>query len=1059
MEFRILGRAELWAEGKRHDLGTRKERCVLAVLLCELPHPVPAETLVGRIWGGDPPDSAYNSLYSVTSRLRKRLGDVSGTDGEQLLPKRSGSYTLNVRRDDVDMWRFRVLRDQARAAFGHGDDEMVVNLLYEADALWRGIPLDGLDGDWAEGVREGLYEERLAAAVQRIRAGLRLSRHADLVGEITELARQYPSNELLLELYLRALYGSGRQPDALAAYLQAEHRWRDEYGVDLGPALRDLHRLMLREDPTLNATLPLRESTAAQAASTAPPPSTMPRDNPDFTARTVELEKLTSWLDTEVARSSVPVVVISGMAGVGKTALAVHAAHLLRERHTEQAQVFVSLGAHNPGEEPVAPADALGALLRRMGVPDTVIPADKEDRAALLRFKLAGRSTCILLDDALNTSQVLPLLPGVPGCVVLITTRRRALDVPGMLPIQLNPMSYEDAAALFTRTAGGDQAADRASVSRVTRLCGHLPLRIRLAGGQLRRHPAWSVGDLASRLSDLGSDDPDMAAEFDLSYRYLTAEQQQLFRQLALHPGDSFPRYAAVAMSGGGSPAKTEHALEVLLDHHLVEEPVPGRYTFHSLLRDYASGLADTVDSEQDRRLAMGRLLDYYLSLADRAHRIVNPFGRQVTIPDSINSLVLPSPRSRHECMELLEAEKSSLLAVAHYASTQGLGRYVGLFARLLGGFLDTWGDWADAVDLHRRAIDAWRTAGDPSGEAAALTDLGFVLCRTGQHAQAADHVLNALAIARVASDKSAEAAALDTAGIIHACSARYEEALASHDQALVLWRDVGDRHGEADALSRGVMPAARLGRHSHALRRAESALAAYREVGDRHGETNVLNNIGGLLQDDGRHEEALASYERAKVGFTQIGDRQGEAIALNNIGEIHRLSGREDQALKDYRAALSIFQDIGDRGSVAQALNGMAAAYVGAGHNDSALDCYEKALVLAIELGERHAQGVSHQGIGGINLTMGRCLSAVNDYQVALKLSQEVADPVQEAQALYGLGCAVSRTQGASAAQEYWRAALALFEVADRPEAEEVRILLAVPPGDTQAAPVRRTC
>ncbi len=772
----------------------------------------------------------------------------------------------------------------------------------------------------------------------------------------------------------------------------------------------------------------------------------MPRDNPDFTGRTSELEKLASWLDTDAARSSAPVVVISGMAGVGKTALAVRAARLLREHHAEQTQVFVSLGAHNAEEELVAPADALGALLRRVGVPDAVIPAGKEDRTALLRFKLAGQSTCILLDDALTTSQVLPLLPDVPGCVVLVTTRRRTLDLPGMLPIQLNPMPNEDAAALFARTAGADQAAEGASVAQVTRLCGHLPLRIRLAGSQLRRHPAWSVSDLASRLSDLGSDDPDMAAEFDLSYRYLTADQQQFLRRLALHPGDSFTRYAAVAMSGAESPVMTERTLEVLLDHHLIEEPIPGRYTFHALLREYASGLASSVDTEPDRQLVMSRLLNYYLGLANRAERIVNPFGRQVTMPDAINSLVLPPLRSRHECMELVEAEKTSLLEVARYADAQGLTRYSGLFAGLLGGFLDTWGDWAEAVELHRRAIDAWRTAGDASGEAGALIDLGLILCRTGQHAQAVNYVEEALTIARAAFDKPVEAAALGSMGIIHLCSDRYAEALASHDQALILWRSLGNQHGEAEALSRGVVPAARLGRHSHALRRAESALAVYRELGDHQGETIVLNNIGGLQQDAGCHEEALASYERAMTGFMQIGDRQGEAIALNNIGEIHRLSGDVDQALQNYRAALTIFRDIGDRSSIAETLNGMAAAFADAGDSRDALDQYEKALALATELAERHAQATAHLGIGAVRLALGHYLPAADDYRAALKLSQDIADPIHEGHALYGLGRAVLHTEGRAAAREHWRGALTLFEAAGSPEADEVRAHLSEP-------------
>jgi tetratricopeptide (TPR) repeat protein len=1049
VEFRVLGQVELWAGGKRHDLGPRKARCVLAFLLCELGHPVPAETLVRRIWGDEPSDSSIKSLYENVSRLRKSLRKAGGTGQE--LSQRSGSYVLDVSRQDVDAWQFRVLRDQARAAAARGDNERAVDLLSEADALWRGIPLDGLDGDWAEGVQVRLNEERFAAALQRIKAGLQLGRHADLVGEIAGLARQHPFDETLLDLHLRALHGSGRKAEALQAYLRAERRWREGYGGDLGPALRNLHQLMLRDDPTLSAMPPLRGSSRPIATDEASPPvpsSTMPRDNPDFTGRAGEQGTLASWLDSDEARSSVPVVVISGMAGVGKTALAVHFAHQLREHYPEQ--VFVPLRAHDADEAPLKPTTALGRLLRRLGVPDTVIPADSEDRAALLRFKLTGRKALILLDDALDASQVLPLLPSVPGCLVLATTRRRTLILPGMLPLPLDPMPHADATVLFSRTAGAGirTAADQASVSRLVRLCGHVPLRIHLAGRQLRVHSAWSVSDLVSRFSDAGSGGRDMTAQLDLSYRYLTADQQRLFRWLALHPGDRFSSHAAVAMADDASPAMTAHALEVLLDYHLIEEPVPGRYEFHAVVREYAEGLANGVDSEEDQRLAMGRLLGYYLGLLDHVDRIVHPFSRRVTVLSGVDPTALPPLRTRRECAELLDTEKTSLLAIARYAGAQGWPQYAAMFAHLLGGFLDTWGDWADAIGLHRRAVDAWRVTGNAPGEAVALVDLGFILCRTGQQAEAAERLRDALSIARAAADTTCEAAALNTMGIIQVWSDQYEESLASHDQALALWRQLGDRHGEANALSHGVLPAERLGRHRDALSRAELALAAYRGLGDPHGETKALNNLGGLQQDAGCYDDALISYEQAMATFIEVGDRQGEAIALSNIGDIRRLSGRHEEALKDYRAALSIFSDIGDRGSAVETINGLAATFADAGDSQAALGQYEKALVLATELAERHAQVISHLGIGAVRLAMGHYLSAADDYRAALKLSQDIADPVHEGHALYGLGRAVLHTEGMVVARAHWQAALTLFETAGSPQADDVRARLSASPG-----------
>ena len=1051
MEFRILGQVELWADGRRHDLGARKERCVLAALLWEPGHLVPAETLVSRVWGDEASDGALKSLYENVSRLRKSLRAAGGTGQE--LSHRSGSYVLDVSRQDVDAYRFRLLRDQARAAAATGDDERAVDLFEAADGLWRGIPLDGLDGGWAERVRLRLNEERFAAALQRIRAGLRLGRHADLVGEIGDLAHQHPLDEILLELLLLALYGSGRKAEALSTYLQAELRCREESGSALGLALRDLHGLMLRYDPTLSATASPRRShpTTASAAPPSVPSSTMPRDNPDFTGRSAELKALASWLHSDEARSSVPVAVISGMAGVGKTALAVHAAHSLREQYPDQ--LYLALHGHNAESEPPESSAALGTLLRMLGVPDRAIPAEAEGRAALWRSMLDGRKALIVLDDALEADQVRPLLPGVPGSLVLVTTRRRTLTLSGTLILPLGPMPYADASALFTRTAGPGAAerADRASVSRVVRLCGRVPLEIRVAGSRLHGHPAWSVSDLASRLGDVHSIDRDMNAALALSYRYLTAGQQRLFRWLALHPGDSFSTHAARALAGGASPTGTDQALEVLLDHHLIEEPTPERFTFHDLIREYAADLAEAVDPEPDRYAATRRLLDYYVALANHADRIVHPFGRRIKAPDTFAAPALPPLNTRRECLALLDAEKTSMLAAARHAATKGWPVHAGLLAHLLGGFLDTWGDWTAAVDLHRRAIEAWRATKNVSGEAGALTDLALILCRTGQHSEAADRAQEALAAARAASDEASEAAALDTLGIILSLSAMYTEALTCHDQALAIWRDLGDLHGEADALSHSGMSAACLGRRQDALRRAQLALTAYHELGDLQGATNSLSNIGGFLQDAGCYDEALVSYEQAKAAFLEVGDRQGEAIALSNIGDIRRLSGSHREAIRDYRAALDVFRDIGDRRSEAETLNGLAATFAYTGDQHAALSHYEKGLALGIDLAERHAQATSHLGIGAAHLAMGLCLPAADDYRVALKLSREIADPVQEGQALYGLGRALQAAGDAAAARDHWQTALSLFEATRRPEADDVRARLSAPPGSPQ--------
>jgi DNA-binding SARP family transcriptional activator len=995
---------EVWDDSRRHDLGARKERCVLAVLLWELGRPITAEAIIQRVWEADLSGKTLNSFYSTVSRLRTRLDGIGVADRDWV-SRRAGSYQLNVGRDDVDVWRFRDLRNQAKAAAVRGDDEHAVALFAQAEALWRGIPLTGLDGNWAEAVRTTLNEEWLAAVQERIQAAFRLGRHAELVGEITDLVAGRPLNEDLVEFAMLALYRCGRRAEALAAYRRLDRRWREEFGGDPGPKLRDLHQRMLHDDPALSIPAQSGGMPYWAAVTNALPPaaltSTMPRDNPDFTGRTVELGTLSDWLNSSQAQSAAAVAVISGMAGVGKTALAVHAAHLRRDQYRDQ--LYLQMRGHTTDETPLDPVAALGTLLRRLGVPDDdIVEADVEDRAALWRARLAGRRVLILLDDALDAEQVRPLLPGSPSCLVLITTRR-AIDLPGMCWLSLEPMPSADAAALFTRTAGRGPMGDVA-VASVLRMCGYLPQEIQLAGSELRRHPAWDARDLAARLRQTRAKDRQVGAALALSYQHLTGAQQRLLRQLALHPGPVFSGYAARAMAGDQTPSETGRSLDVLLDDHLVNEPASGRFSFHDLTREYARELAMSMDSQQDRRGTMRRLLDYYLSLADRADRIVYPFHRRIPVDGTAAMPDLPPLNTRSDYQEYLETEKANLLAMARYAASDGWAEHAALLAHALGRFLGTWGDWADAIDLQHRAVDAWRGLGSTSGEAMALTELCVILSRAGEHDEALGCARDALAIARAATDRPGEADALDAMGLTLWRSARYSEALARHSEALTIWRELGDRHGEADALWHTAIACWHLGRSTDALGRAEQARAAYRELGDPHGESLALNFLGGMQQDAEMYDQALVCYQQVLAMFKQLGDRQGEAVAFTNIGEIRQLTGHYPQALRDYRMALDILREIGDRRTEAATLNSMASTFLAAGDLATALTCYQKALILADQLAERYMQASSHLGAGAVHLAMGRPASAADDYRIALELSRQIGDSRLETDALRGL-------------------------------------------------------
>jgi DNA-binding SARP family transcriptional activator len=1042
VDFRILGPVELHVNGQPYRFGSPKERCVLAVLLYELGQPVATDSLIDRVWGENLPESPRASLYSYLSRLRRNLKRVAGNDAA-LLRHRSGYYTLDVAPGAVDLYRFRTLRAQARAIGDSGDDGHAVELLHDAEKLWRGTPLAGLTGAWAERVRVGLEEERFAAALDRIKLELRLGRHADLVGEVSELVALHPFNQTLVEHLMIALYRCGRQADALEVYRQTRGRFSEELGTEPGPALRDVHQRILNEDPELTVEPPAR--TRAQST----PPNSLPRDNPGFTGRSAELNKLFGWIDSEPAQTTVTVVAISGMAGVGKSALAIHAAHLLSTRYPHQ--LYLNLHTHDPIEHPVDAATGLGILLRTLGVPPERIPATVEERSALWRTQLASRRALIVLDDASDPEQIRPLLPGAAGCVVLITCRRRMIELPGMFWLSLGALRPDEAISLFTRVVGTERASDEAAITQVVRLCSYLPLAIHLAGSKFRSHPAWSISDLAARLTrsqhrvgEMRVDEREVAASLDLSYRYLTRRQQRLLRQLALHPGAEFSAYLAAAASGDDSLVATEQALDALLDHHLLEEPEPGRYTFHDLIRGYAWRRAHLDDQESERQRTIHRILDYYLCLVGRAASIVYPFHRRLDVKLTHVPTVLPPLSTRVDCRGWVEAEWTNIMSMVHYAArTNGWKQHIGLLPHMLAQFLDNWGFWSDAAVLHRLAARTWHETGDARGEARALTDLCIVLVRAGLYAEALGCAQNALDICRDQGDRAGEADALDRMGLLLWQSSRFHEALSCHEEALAIWKSINDRHGEADALGHVGMSLTHISQYKDALKCLTRALSIYREIGDLRGEASSLNNIADAQQHLGFYEEALERYRRALAMSRDIGDRQGEAILFNNIGNVYHGTGRHEESLDYYRKALSIYRDIGDSRCEADALNNIGAAFQGLGHYGEALIHHQKALVLANQLSEPYQQARSLCNMGNAHRGNGEYALAADDYQAALELSLQIGDPYQEGLAEEGLGSVLLHTGNKAAATERWQKALNLFERIGVPEAESVRDLL----------------
>lgn len=1039
MEFRILGAVELLADGRMCDLGSPKERCVLAALLYELGQPVETDNLIDAVWGEDSPDHPRPLVSVYVSRLRRRMREAARDDRNRIT-RGSGYYVLDVDRGNVDLHQFRALRIRARSACESGDYEQAATLLREAETLWRGPPLAGLVGDWAARVRKALEEEHLGEIGERVEAELRLGRHADLVGEIADLVAKHPLDQRLVGHLMLAQYRSGRTAEALETYRTTHRRFVEELGTNPGPELRELHQRLLSEDPEL-AVEPVARAASSSGSRSR---DNLPRDIPHFTGRAAEIGKLLDWTGSDLARTTVTVVAISGMAGVGKSTFAVHAAHLFADRYPDR--LYLNLHAHHPVQEPVDPLSALGILLRTLGVAPRSVPATLEERAALWRALLADRRALIVLDDADDSEQVRSLLPGAAGCLVLITCRRQMMGLPGVYWLSLDTMTVNEAVSLFTQVVGTERADDTAAITEVVRLCGYLPLAIQLQGSRFRQRAAWSIADLAAQLSrshnqtsHIALDQREIAASLELSHRNLSREHQRLFRLLSLHPGADFSVYVAAAI-GDESLSATELALEELLDHHLLNERFTDRFTFHDLTRLYAWHRAHLDERESDLRNTENRVLDYYLYMVARAAEVVYPFHHRMAVDPAHVPAAQPSLSTQPDFRAWIESERTNIISIINYAAKKGWPQHASLLTHLLARFLDTWGYWTDAVTLHRQAAKAWHELGNISGEARAIADLSLSLGRTGRHTEALDCARTALHTFRNHADRVGEATVLDIMGLIFWRSSRYQNALSCHETALAIWQTMNDRHGQAVALEHSAFPLWHMSQYEEAMNRLASALAIYEEVGDLQGAAKALNNIAVVQQHIGCYEEALDRYRKALAISQSISDRQCESITLNNIGNIYRRTEHFEESLSYYRRALRIYRDIGDRRCEADTLNNIGAVFLLTGHYSDALVNHQKALVLAHELAERYEETRSLCSIGDAHLRSKIYAAAEEDYRAALELSDQIGDRYQKALAIEGIGNVMFQTKGDGPAREYWREALAGFEQLGVPEADSVR-------------------
>ncbi|MFF8374791.1 BTAD domain-containing putative transcriptional regulator [Streptomyces sp. NPDC015661] len=948
MRFGLLGSFVVEdAGGTPRPVGTPKARALLAVLLMRPNSLVSWDTVKAAMWGESVPATARASLHNHVARLRRVL-DADGETESRIQVAPLG-FRLRVGEDELDVTLFDDCLCRARAARLAKDWTAVHALTGSALALWRGEPLSGIalpDTERGPFVRR-LEEARLQVLEWRYEADLHLGRHQGIAAELAELVAAHPLRETFHGQLMLALHRSGRQADALLAYDTARRTIRSELGVDPEPGLVELHRRILRLDPSLAVPAPEPEEPPAAvgtSAGPAPVPHQLPSAIDDFTGREEELARIVGELAATDRPEGATVLVhrVSGGGGMGKTTLMVQAAHRIRERFPD-GQVFLDLGGMTT--MPMTPENALGLLLRTLGVAPEEVPDGVQARSALFRSLVAGRRMLILLDDAGDAAQIRPLLPGAAGSAVLVTSRRRLVSFPGVR-IDLGALPDDAAHRLLASIVGEERvAAQPEATAEVLRACGGMPLALRLAGSRLAARPAWSVQDLAHRLHNHGrvlrelyADDLHVRTALQMSYELLLQEPAgpdgpaRAFRLLGLMPSVAFGVEAAAALLDCDELC-VEDWLEALVDAHLLESPAPGRYQFHCLVQALARELAKETDTEDERLRAVERLVTWCLRGADAATARLAPSARRVPLGEGPEDRGPEGrgpgeqrPEGREpgeqgpeagrapfagydEAYAWCERERELLVAgvpLAHGAGLHALAWKVAasLWAYVRLGRSDDW------QSTHTTGLAAARAAGDERGEAWMLNGLGNGRIQAGRPDEAIAYYRQALGIHEGKPDRDRElGAVLSNIGTCWTDLGDHLSALRHYQQALVHEPDsAATRNNLADAL-------ANLGRHDEALAVLDEAERKQRATCDRVSLAIGLRIRGDVLRGARRPTEAVEAYRSALVLQRQGGDLHGEAVSLSGLGDALADLGEPAEAMACWESALLGMERVGDAG------------------------------------------------------------------------------------------------------------------------------------------------
>lgn len=933
--FRVLGPLRAEVGGVEQALGPPRHRALLAYLLVHQGQTISLSAVVEALWGGTPPDSYRAQVHNAVSALRRRLGTIGASTA---LVTTAGGYRLDLGHDQLDLAHFKALLMQAAAA---GSER--VELLREALALWSGPPLVDVEAPFATAVRVRLEEERLAAYEQLAEAVMARGGGSDLIGTLAELVELHPYRERLRGLLMVGLHHSGRREEALRHAADLRRLLRDELGLDPCDEVVRIQQAILAGGDVVTPWASAREPRSI--------PAQLPADVDAFVGREHDVDLLSTGLEGRI-------IVVTGPGGVGKTALVTRGAHQAAARFPD-GQLYADLQGASPGKRPLSSTDVLRRFLLGLGVDRDRLPTDPHEAAAQFRSLLAGRRTLVVLDNAADSAQVRPLLPGAASCATLVTSRRVLADIDGAVHHHLGVLTPAESISMLADTVSRARvSADIEAAGRIAELCGQLPLALRLAGARLVARPGWSLAEMAARLEDhqhrldeLRYGDRAVRSAFEVAYRAIGASRRPIERAAA----DAFRLLGAIDGPDIGIGAasrlldlpeqRAAEVLAVLVDVRLADEPHSGRYTMHDLVRLFARELAEAdpaVDS------ALRRAWTFYLGTC-AATRL--QFGRPGEIPlvpraMTLDSLSMPSRQAAHDWCDLERPNlRAALKQAAAWADADGQ-----MFAPWLATAMNRYeilnGRWRDTLEDLETATTAARSVGDDRAELKMLELRAQILTK-----------LNDL-----------------------------PAAIELGDEEVAWWRRLGDRVGEARALCNlGLRHSMRheFDISNRYLTRSERLC---RELGEDYGLAVNLVNLGDNLILTDRPAKALAPLEEAMTTFVAHREIWHAAFASSSLALARILSGDQSQdAFALFDQALAWAEEVRSPACQTQVHCQRSQAERFAGQADRALGSAQRAVQVATDVDSQRIQGLARWRAGEALLDLGHPQAANNQLRQAL--------------------------------------------------------------------------